>query len=146
MATDLGGRGRIEVRVTAEEIGARDAEGFASASDGAVVTFLGVVRDSTEGKPVSALSYEAYEEMARKQMREIADEARRRWKVGSVLMVHRTGELKIGEVSVVVAVAAPHRGEAFDACEFCIDALKTTAAIWKKEMFSDGTSAWVNHP
>jgi molybdopterin synthase catalytic subunit len=146
MVTDRDGGGRIEVRVTADEIGVRDAEGFASASDGAVVIFLGVVRDSTEGKPVSALSYEAYEEMAQKQMREIAAQARSRWNAGSVLMVHRTGELKIGEVSVVVAISAPHRGEAFDACEFCIDTLKTTAAIWKKEMFADGTSAWVNHP
>jgi molybdopterin synthase catalytic subunit len=111
--------------------------------DGAVVTFCGVVREySDSGRAVRYLEYEAYPEMAEAQMRAIGAEIKRRWDIDDVAMVHRTGRLEIGEASVVIAVAAPHRGEAFDACEYAIDTLKATVPIWKKEVFADG-EVWV---
>jgi molybdopterin synthase catalytic subunit len=111
--------------------------------DGAVVTFHGVVRDhSNEGRPVRYLEYEAYPEMAEAQMRAIGEEIQRRWGIADVAIVHRIGRVEIGEPSVVIAVAAPHRGEAFDACEYAIDTLKATVPIWKKEVFADG-EVWV---
>ena len=111
--------------------------------DGAVVTFHGVVRASSDsGRAVRYLEYEAYPEMAEAQMRAIGAEIKRRWDVDDVAMVHRIGRLEIGEASVVIAVAAPHRGEAFDACEYAIDTLKATVPIWKKEVFADG-EVWV---
>ena len=111
--------------------------------DGAVVTFHGVVREySDSGRVVRYLEYEAYPEMAEAQMRAIGAEIKRRWDVDDVAMVHRIGRLEIGEASVVIAVAAPHRGEAFDACEYAIDTLKATVPIWKKEVFADG-EVWV---
>ncbi|HKC73132.1 MAG TPA: molybdenum cofactor biosynthesis protein MoaE [Chloroflexota bacterium] len=111
--------------------------------DGAVVTFHGVVREySDSGRAVRYLEYEAYPEMAEAQMRAIGAEIKRRWDIDDVAMVHRIGRLEIGEASVVIAVAAPHRGEAFDACEYAIDTLKATVPIWKKEVFADG-EVWV---
>ena len=111
--------------------------------DGAVVTFHGVVREySDNGRAVRYLEYEAYPEMAEAQMRAIGAEIKRRWDIDDVAMVHRIGRLEIGEASVVIAVAAPHRGEAFDACEYAIDTLKATVPIWKKEVFADG-EVWV---
>lgn len=111
--------------------------------DGAVVVFHGVVRDhSAGGRGVRYLEYEAYPEMAESQMRAIGDELRERWAVQDVAMVHRIGRVEIGEASVVIAVAAPHRGAAFDACEYAIDTLKATVPIWKKEVFADG-EVWV---
>jgi molybdopterin synthase catalytic subunit len=111
--------------------------------DGAVVTFHGVVRAySDSGRAVRYLEYEAYPEMAEAQMRAIGAEIKRRWDVDDVAMVHRIGHLEIGEASVVIAVAAPHRGEAFDACKYAIDTLKATVPIWKKEVFADG-EVWV---
>ena len=111
--------------------------------DGAVVTFHGVVREySDSGRAVRYLEYEAYPEMAEAQMRAIGAEIKRRWDIDDVAMVHRIGRLEIGEASVVIAAAAPHRGEAFDACEYAIDTLKATVPIWKKEVFADG-EVWV---
>jgi molybdopterin synthase catalytic subunit len=113
------------------------------ARDGAVVTFHGVVRAySDSGRAVRYLEYEAYPEMAEAQMQAIGAEIKRRWDIDDVAMVHRIGRLEIGEASVVIAVAAPHRGEAFDACEYAIDTLKATVPIWKKEVFADG-EVWV---
>ena len=111
-------------------------------SDGAVVVFAGVVRDSSDSVEVTALEYESYEAMALARMTEIGEEAAARWRLGAVLLRHRTGRLEVGETSVIVAASAPHRREAFEACMFCIDSLKTSAAIWKKEIFADGTSRW----
>ena len=112
-------------------------------ADGAVVTFVGVVRESARGKQVRELVYEAYGSMARKQMEALIAEATRRFEVGEVAIVHRVGTLKIGEASVVIAVAAPHRGAAFDACEWLIDELKRTVPIWKKEIYTEG-EAWID--
>src|SRR6476620_11416837 len=111
---------------------------------GAVVTFLGTVRDLTGDQVTVALDYEAYPGMAEKKLAEIEAEVRNRWPVGDVAMVHRLGRLDVGEVSVAVAVSCPHRGEAFDACRYAIDTLKELVPIWKKENAPDGTGEWVH--
>jgi molybdopterin synthase catalytic subunit len=112
---------------------------------GGVVTFLGTVRDLTDGRVTTALDYEAYPEMAEKKMAEIEEETRNRWPVGDMMIVHRLGHLGIGEVSVAVAVSCPHRAQAFEACRYAIDRLKELVPIWKKENWADGTTEWV-HP
>lgn len=132
--------------VTSEPIDISALESVGNTSDGALVVFLGRVRDATDDRAVVGLQYEAYREMAEEQMKHIALEACSRWEIGRVAMIHRTGDLSVSEVSVAVAVSAPHRAAAFDACRFCIDTLKENASIWKKEIFSDGTSSWANHP
>ena len=113
---------------------------------GAVVTFLGVVRDHAEGRDgVSSMSYEAYEEPARRVMKEIATEARRRWPdVERIALLHRVGELELSEPSVAVAVSSAHREEAFVAARFCIDTLKESAPIWKQEHWAGG-SDWAHN-
>jgi molybdopterin synthase catalytic subunit len=112
---------------------------------GAVVTFLGTVRDLTDGRETVALDYEAYPGMAEKKMAEIEAETRGRWPVGDMMMVHRTGHLEVGDISVAVAVSCPHRAQAFEACRHAIDRLKDLVPIWKKENWADGSSEWV-HP
>ena len=112
---------------------------------GAVVTFLGTVRDLTDGMVTIALDYEAFPSMAEKKMAEIEAATRQRWPVGDILMVHRLGHLEVGEISVAVAVSSPHRAQAFEACRFAIDRLKELVPIWKKENWSDGRTEWV-HP
>ena len=118
----------------------------ASVSDatcGGIVTFLGIVRErSDDGRAVTGLSYEAYEAMALAEFEAIVHEARHEFGDVRLAIVHRIGELKIGEIAVVVCAASPHRGVAFDACEYAIDAVKARAAIWKKERFADGTGKW----
>ncbi|TMD19197.1 MAG: molybdopterin synthase [Chloroflexi bacterium] len=118
-------------------------EGIRSDADGALVVFQGIVRSHSRGKQVRALVYEAYGSMATKQMEALADEARRRWPILDLAIVHRIGTLQVGEISVVIAVAASHRGEAFDACEWLIDELKHTVPIWKKEVYTEG-EAWID--
>jgi molybdopterin synthase catalytic subunit len=113
--------------------------------DGALCLFVGVVRNENQGRSVERLEYEAYEDMALPLMQEIAAETRRRFPVTEVRLVHRLGPLEIGEASVAVAVASPHRAEAFTACRFAIDTLKAKVPIWKKEFYSDG-SAWLEGP
>jgi molybdopterin synthase catalytic subunit len=115
----------------------------ASPSDGAVCLFVGVVRNENHGRAVLRLEYEAYEEMALPLLEEIAEETRRLYPVTDVRLVHRLGRLEIGEASVAVAVASPHRAEAFAACRFAIDTLKARVPIWKKELYADG-SAWLD--
>jgi molybdopterin synthase catalytic subunit len=112
---------------------------------GAVVTFLGTARDLTNGRTTVALDYEAYPAMAEKKMAEIEREARDRWPIGELLIVHRIGHLEIRDVSVAVTVSCPHRTEAFEACRFVIDRVKEIVPIWKKENWADGSSEWV-HP
>src|SRR5262249_14149247 len=112
---------------------------------GAVVAFLGTVRDLTDGRVTTALDYEAYPGMAEAKLADIEAETRRRWPVGDVALVHRLGRLGVGGVSVAVAVSCPHRGDAFAACRFAIDRLKELVPIWKQENWADGSTEWV-HP
>ena|SRR6476620_10530409 len=110
---------------------------------GAMVTFDGVVRDQTGGRPVMRLQYEAYAPMAVKEMQRIVREVRERWpEVDNVGMVHRFGELEISESSIVIVITSPHRKIAFEACQYAINRLKQTVPIWKKEVFEDGEE-WV---
>jgi molybdopterin synthase catalytic subunit len=112
---------------------------------GAVVTFLGTVRELTGDRVTLALDYEAHAGLAEKKMTEIETETRRRWPIGDIVLEHRLGHLSAGEVSVAVAVCSPHRDEAFEACRYAIDRLKELVPIWKKENWADGTGEWV-HP
>jgi molybdopterin synthase catalytic subunit len=114
-----------------------------SPADGAVLLFLGIVRDENDGRAVASLEYEAYAEMAERKMREIADEARGRWPVGEIAVVHRTGRLEIGEASVAIAVASPHRGEAYEASRYVIEELKRRVPVWKREGYVEGETRWV---
>ena len=109
-------------------------------SHGAVVTFSGVIRDNSEGKNVLSVEYEAYREMAERELRRIGEEIREKWGLEDVALVHRTGKLNIGETAVVIAVGAPHRKVAFQACEYAIDRIKQIVPIWKKETFEGGES------
>ena len=106
--------------------------------DGAVCVFDGIVRDNSRGRKTLHLDYEAYREMALEQMRGLAAEAVTKFGVRDVALVHRLGRLRVGETSVLVAVASAHRGAAFEACRWLIDTLKKTVPIWKKEQFVDG--------
>ena len=111
--------------------------------DGAIVTFDGFVRNQSHNRPTLYLDYEAYESMALGKMREIASELHEKYRIHRVAIVHRLGRLEIGETSVFIAVSAPHRAAAFDACRFAIDTLKRTVPIWKKEYFEDG-AVWAD--
>ena len=111
-------------------------------TNGAVVTFLGTTRLYAEGRKVVHLEYEAYEQMALKEMEAIRQEIRNEWGIEDVAMVHRIGRVDIGEISMVVVVASPHRKEAFQACHRIVDRIKETVTIWKKEFFEDG-ARWV---
>ena len=111
--------------------------------DGAIVTFDGFVRNESHGRETSYLEYEAYESMALSKMKEIAAQIHEKFAIHRVVIVHRLGRLEIGETSVFIAVSAPHRGAAFDACRFAIDTLKRTVPIWKKEYFADG-AVWAD--
>ena len=109
---------------------------------GALVLFYGVARDHSEGRRVRALEYEAHESLAEKKLREVADEVRRRWPITGIGILHRTGHLEIGETSLLVAVSAAHRQEAFEACHYAVDRIKQIVPIWKKEIWEDGGGAW----
>jgi molybdopterin synthase catalytic subunit/molybdopterin converting factor small subunit len=133
-----------EVRIVRERIDAEVVVGrLKRPADGGAVVFDGVVRDNTRGRRTLYLHYEAYEEMALKQMESLAVEARERFRVRGVSILHRLGRLEIGETSVLIVVASSHRGPAFEACRWIIDTLKKTVPIWKKEYFEDG-SVWAD--
>ncbi len=110
---------------------------------GGIVTFVGTVRNASRGKDIRHLEYEAYREMAEQELDRITEEASGRWPGTRIAVDHRTGHLEIGDIAVVVVAAAPHRGEAFEACRFAIDTLKERVPIWKKEVATDGAS-WVD--
>ena len=111
--------------------------------DGAIVTFDGFVRNESHGRPTLYLEYEAYEPMALQKMREIGQLIHQKFAIDRLAIVHRLGRLEVGETSVFIAVSAPHRAAAFDACRFAIDTLKRTVPIWKKEYFEDG-AVWAD--
>jgi molybdopterin synthase catalytic subunit len=116
-----------------------------NAANGAVVVMSGMVRDNSEGKAVVALEYQAYEPMALEVFKQIAAHIYSTWpEVTRVVIHHRTGRLRVGEISVLVAIGCPHRGEAFAACQYAIDTLKHNAPIWKKEHWQDGSTSWVS--
>lgn len=135
------------VQIVKEPIDGPMAERIVSAvksgGDGAVCVFDGIVRDNTRGRATLHLDYEAYEEMALKQMLALRDEAKAKFGVREVAIVHRLGRLLVGETSVLIAVASAHRGAAFDACRYVIDTLKKTIPIWKREQFADG-AVWAD--
>jgi len=110
---------------------------------GGIVSFSGAVRDHARGREIRRLEYEAYPGMAEREMEKICDEAERRWPGARIAIAHRVGRLEIGELAVVIAAAAPHRANAFEACRFAIDTLKETVPIWKKEFAADG-EYWVD--
>ena len=110
---------------------------------GAVVTFAGTVRDNTDGRRTLRLEYEAYAEMAEAKMQEVGDEILARWGIEDVAMIHRVGTLDIGEISILIAVATPHRKKAFEACSYAIDRVKQIVPVWKKEIWADGEREWV---
>jgi molybdopterin synthase catalytic subunit len=118
-------------------------EDLADPEDGAAVLFEGVVRNNTRGRRTLYLDYEAYESMALNEMEKLAQAALERFKVRDVCLVHRLGRLAIGETSVLIGVASPHRVAAFEACRWLIDTLKKTVPIWKKEYFEDG-AVWAD--
>lgn len=119
---------------------------IATDSAGAMTSFVGTVRNQSNDKTVLKLDFEAYKPMAIKEMQKIADYAKQKWKVEKIAIHHRVGSLKIGEIAVVIAVATPHRKASFAACEYCIDTLKETVPIWKKEFFEDGEIWVAAHP
>ena len=113
---------------------------------GGIVNFIGTARNQTKGRKVLYLTFEAYRKMALSEMKKITHNVRKRWKIHKIAIYHRTGIVQISEIAVAIAVSAPHRNEAFLACQYSIDALKKTVPIWKKETFEDG-QVWVAaHP
>ncbi len=118
----------------------------AAPSLGGVNVFVGAVRNQTKEKKVIRLEYEAYEPMAISEMKKIVQQVKEKWSQASIAIHHRIGLLQTGEAAVIIAVATPHRADAFAACQFAIDTLKETVPIWKKEVFEDG-EVWVSaHP
>jgi MoaE-MoaD fusion protein len=135
------GHNRIDVAALEREV--------AHPAAGAIVSFTGTTRRDNAGRVVIRLEYEAYEPMALSEMRRLAVEAGARWKITQIAIAHRVGVVEIGETSVAIAVSAPHRAEAFQACRFAIDRLKEIVPIWKKEHF-EGGEVWIgcqtSHP
>lgn len=137
----------IDIQISEEALDISSCiEWVMSPECGGIDVFIGTVRNATKGKEVIRLEFEAYKQMALNEMRKIAEQAAEKWPVQKILIHHRTGVLQVGEVPVVIAVAAAHRAAAFDACRYTIDTLKETVPIWKREVFEDG-EVWVAaHP
>ncbi len=130
-------------KIVSEPIDPRQVEAaVADPGAGGIVVFHGVVRDNNYGQRVTHLEYEAYPEMAEREMARIGTEIVERWPETRTAMIHRIGRLEVGETSVVIAVSSPHRAEAFDACRFAIEELKVRVPIWKKE-FAESGEFWV---
>ncbi|MEM9391215.1 MAG: molybdenum cofactor biosynthesis protein MoaE [Bacteroidota bacterium] len=137
----------IDIQVKKSSLIEKECYDFvADPSAGGSVVFVGTVRNQTKGKIVQRLEFEAYEPMAVKEMRKIADTVMEQWHAIKVSFHHRVGVLGIGDIAVLIAVSTPHRKAAFEACQYAIDTLKETVPIWKKEVFEDG-EVWVAaHP
>jgi len=141
----LASKGSQGFHITADKIDpAKVLESVSDDSAGGLVLFLGTVRNRSEGKAVKGLEYETYRNMTEKRLAEVEKEIMARWQVKKIAMVHREGMLRIGEISVAVAVSSEHRAEAFEAARFAIDQIKTFAPIWKKEVLSGGEKRWVD--
>ena len=137
----------IDIQIKKEALSVEECNDLvASGPTGGTAIFVGTVRNSTKGKAVLRLEFEAYEPMAISEMRKIAVFAKEKWNADKIVIHHRTGILQIKEIAVIIAVATPHRKAAFEACQYCIDTLKETVPIWKREIFEDG-EVWVAaHP
>jgi molybdopterin synthase catalytic subunit len=134
----------VLVRISAELLDVDEALSFvADPASGGTCVFVGTVRDASPAGEVTALHYEAWEELADARLREVASELVERWTVRRVAILHRVGDLAVGEASVVIACSAPHRAEAFDACRHAIERLKEDVPIWKKESLVSGDAEWV---
>ena len=135
------------IKITSEKLNLQDCYDFVfDASCGGIALFVGTVRNQTQNKEVILLDFSTYESMAIKEMQKIADKALIDFDILKIAIHHAEGELKIGDIPVIIAVSSPHRRASFDACQFAIDTLKETVPIWKKEHFFDG-EVWVNaHP
>ena len=130
-------------RVTREPIDLQELVTYVTdPSAGAIATFIGTTRNNNEGRRVIALDYEAYPEMAEKELARIGDDAKKRWKIQRMAIVHRIGPVQITEPSVIIAVSAAHRDDAFQACRFAIEEIKRSVPIWKKEVF-EGGEVWI---
>ena len=138
---------KISIRLTDEKLQVTEVlAAVQSDRAGAVDMFIGTVRNHTQDRSVVRLDYEAYDAMAVKEMEKLATQVGDRWPIEKIAIHHRKGTLEIGDIAVIIAVATPHRQEAFEACKFTIDTLKQTVPIWKKEIFDDG-EVWVSaHP
>jgi molybdopterin synthase catalytic subunit len=135
---------QVHIRVTSEPITTPEAIAFvADGAAGGTCVFVGTVRDHSAAGTVVGLTYEAWNELAETRLQEIAAELFEKWPLRKVALLHRTGELSVGDISVVVACSSPHRGDAFDACRHGIERLKQDVPIWKKEHVADGDSHWV---
>jgi len=124
---------------------AQATEFVQDATAGGVAVFLGTTRaeKNQAGQSLLSLDYEAYAEMATRQLNDLATQARIRWPIIKLAILHRTGKVELGQPSVIIAVSTPHRSEAFEACRWLIDTLKADVAIWKKEVWADGSGTWV---
>jgi molybdopterin synthase catalytic subunit len=132
------------LRVGAGVVDPQEALAFvADDAAGGTCVFVGTVRDHSDAGNVTGLDYEAWDELAERRLGEIAEEMRERWPVRRVALLHRTGALGVGDVSVVVACSAPHRSDAFEACRHGIERIKEDVPIWKKESLTTGESEWV---
>ena len=132
------------VRVTADPLSVDEAlAAVADPGAGGTCVFMGTVRDHSEAGDVTGLRYEAWEELAVTRLQELADELAEKWPVKKVAILHRTGDLSVGEASVVIACSAPHRADAFEACRQGIERLKEDVPIWKKEELTSGEAHWV---
>ena len=140
-------RNMIDIQILSTPLSISACEAFVESPEvGGAVVFIGTVRNKTAAKTVTRLEFESYEPMAIREMEKIATRALSEFAVSKICIHHRVGVLDIGEVPVVIAVSAPHRGAAFVACEYCIDELKKSVPIWKKEVFEDGEIWVAAHP
>jgi molybdopterin synthase catalytic subunit len=134
----------IDLKITDKALSIQSCIDFVTTPQcGGINVFVGTVRGETKGKKVTALHFEAYESMALLQMKKIGNEAILKWPLLKIVIHHRVGKLKVGEIPVVIAVSAAHRAQAFEGCSYLIDRLKETVPIWKKEIFEDG-AIWVS--
>ena len=138
---------RISIHITSEKLNLQDCYDFVQDQEcGGIALFVGTVRNTTQNKTVKKLDFSAYEPMAIKELKKIALHAVEKFNVSKIVIHHAVGNLKIGDVPVIIAVSSAHREAAFEACRYAIDTLKETVPIWKKEFFEDG-EVWVNaHP
>ncbi len=144
VAGGVGGAARVHVMLTREPLDPRACEELVrSDADGGICTFTGVVRDHAEGRAVEAIEYEAYPEMAEREMRRLGEEALAASGASAVALHHRLGRLEVGDASVVISAAAHHRAEAFDCCRRAIDGLKERVPVWKREL-GEGGAVWVD--